>query len=320
MKHVVQLVDSTQYVNTNCFQHQLLDGLRRACKLTTVDLTTALATGIPSSDEVVSCLRLRTLNREISGISRALGTRSIVVYDQDPWESFKHTGTCNGAYTRIAGALNVRTFAVTTYAWEARLARLGFPATFVRMGMLPKYCSADPRWSDRDVDVGFIGQLHPYRVELFDSLRAVGLNVRVMSGGDYRRYVDALSRIKVFVHRESGEYDVNGETIQYAEGLWAKDVEACARGCVSVRNWHPDAYRHMPEYLIGNGLRMFSDDSIDEAVNVIKGALDEANHSPEDCAEERRQCAEAVSWSDDWHVTACILINEHGDESGVEKA
>lgn len=314
MKHVVQLVDSTQYISSNCFQHQLLDGLRRSCTLTTVELATALDRGVPDSAEVISCLKLRTLDRQLSGVSRVLGTRSVVVYDQDPWESFKQSGACRGAYARIVGSLNVRTFAVTTHAWEARLGRLGLPATFVRMGMLPRYCDASPVWSERDIDVGFIGQLHPYRVELFESLRTAGLNVQVISGGDYRQYLETLSRIKVFVHREAGEYDVAGETVQYAEGLWAKDVEACARGCVSVRNWHPDAYHHMPEFLVGNGLRMFSDDSTDEAVNLIRCALDEARHSPVDCDEERRQCADAVSWADDWQVMACILIGEQDDE------
>lgn len=320
MKKVVQLIDSTQYIDTNCFQHQLRDGLQRVCQPDLVSLTEALTTGIPDADLVVSCLRLRTLDRELGSLSRALRGRSVVVYDQDPWEAFKPGAPCNGAYSRVADALNVSFFATTTYAWEARLGRLGFRARHVRMGMLPKYCDAGPGWHERDIDVGFVGQVHPYRAELFDALKAADVNVQVITGGDYAKYLSALSRIKVFVHREAGTYDVNGETIQYAEGLWAKDVEACARGCVSVRNFHPDAYQHMPEALLmAAGLRMFDDESVAEAVNVIRGALAEHDSSPQAFVDDRAWCSRAIAEADEWHTTACILTDEHCDDLNVEE-
>lgn len=320
MKKVVQLVDSRQYVDSNCFQHQLLDGLQRVCQPSVVSLDELMASGVPDEDLVVSCLRLRTLDRSLAQLSRVLRDKSVVVYDQDPWEAFKVSSTCNGAYSRVTDALNVSFFAVTTHAWEARLQRLGFKARHVRMGMLPRYCDPHPGWDARDIDVGFVGQVHPYRAELFDALKLARLNVQILTGGDYPRYLSTLSRIKVFVHREVGEYDVGGEAVQYAEGLWAKDIEACARGCVSVRNFHPDAYQHVPEsFLMAAGLRMFEDGCTTEAVNVIQGALDEHKGSPEAFSNDRDWCARAVAEADAWHETACILTDEHCDDLSVKE-
>lgn len=311
MKRVVQLVDNTEYVNGNCFQHQLLDGLRRSCLLTTIALPDAISRGVPSADHVVCCLKMRTLDRSLPDLARVLAGRRVTVYDQDPWESFKTTGVCNGAYARVVNFLDVENFAITTLAWKDRLTRLGFPAVFVKMGMLPKYCDASPGWNERDIDVGFIGQLHPYRLELFDALRSKGINVKILSGRDYARYLSALSRIKIFVHRESGEYTVNGEIIQYAEGLWAKDVEACSRGCISVRNWHDSAYDHMPVDLIANGLRMFDDSDVEHAVRVIQDALKEQHDNPQAAHEERVACCKAIALDDAWVRTARVLIGEN---------
>lgn len=312
MKKVIQLVDDITYVQGNCFQHQLLDGLRRACSLTTIGLREALQMGaLPDADIIISCLKLRTLDKKLQDVSRLLMGQRTVIYDQDPWESFKIDGACNGAYSRIVDSLHVGFFATTTYAWEVRLQRLGFPARYVRMGMLSRYCCPSPPWEKRDIDVGFVGQVHPYRARLFDGLQRAGVNVQIVHGGDYSTYLSVLSRIKVFVHREAGEYDVNGEGVQYAEGLWAKDVEAITRGCISVRNWHPDAIHHMPDELIGNGLRMFSDDSIDEAVNIIKGALEEYQFDAHDVNRERQACARAIADDDAWFKAAKIIIDEH---------
>lgn len=312
MRRVVHIVDSLEYVRTNCFQHQLLDGLTRACRgglwTASLDEVLRMPAVVKDFDRAVCCLRMRTLHRRLEELSGALGTLPVVVYDQDPWESFKADGACNGAYARAVDALDVKLFAVTTHAWEARLRRLGFNSRHVRMGMLPGHCTSSPGWTERPVDVGFVGQLHPYRLELFEALRARGVRVELVSGGSYARYLEALSRIKVFVHREAGEYDVAGERVQYAEGLWAKDVEAIARGCVSVRNWHQDACLHMPPELVGPGLRMFDDSAIDDAVCHIKSAL--AGHAclPSQAAHERAWCAQLVSQDDAWLETARTLV------------
>lgn len=311
MKTAIQIVDSLQYVEGNCYQHQLLDALRRSCELRTVELrdVDSLAKDTHQGP-IVSCLRLRVLDKERGRIARALAGRQLTVYDQDVWESFRTDGACRGAYGRIAAAIDVRAFAVTTHAWAARLQRRGFNSTFVPMGMLPRHCDSSPGWHERTVDVGFVGMLHPYRTQLFDALQQAGVTVELMSGGlSYPGYLDALSNIKVFVHREAYEYDVADEKVQYGEGLWIKDVEAVARGCVSVRNWHPDAYRHMPAGLIGNGLRMFEDGCTDDTVDMIRGALDQA--SDDSFEKERVQDVDSVICDDAWLKTAQLLVGEH---------
>lgn len=319
MKKVVQLVDNRQYIDNNCFQHQLLDGLQRACQPTIVSLDEALASGVSDADLIVSCLRLRTLDRSLASLSRVLRDKIVVVYDQDPWEAFKASSPCNGAYSRAIDALNVSFFATTTHAWKARLERLGFKARHVRMGMLPRYCDPSPGWDARDIDVGFVGQVHPYRAELFDALKAAGLTIQVLMGGDYTKYLSTLSRIKVFVHREAGEYDVGGEAVQYAEGLWAKDVEAIARGCVSVRNWHEDAYHHVPAGLVAEGLRMFEDGDVSQAAELIASALRESIDAPAEFSQDRNRCAAVIAGDDTWHKTACILTDEHCDDLSVKE-
>lgn len=312
MTAVIQLVDSLKYVEENCYQHQLLDGLRRSCELRTVELRDVESlTKDPHDGPIVSCLRLRVLDREHIRIARALAGRRLTVYDQDPWESFRVNGACRGAYTRISSAVNVRTFAVTTHAWAARLQRHGFKSVFVPMGLLPRHCDSSPGWNQRPIDVGFVGSPHSYRTKLFDDLKKAGITVELTSGGlTYPQYLEMLNNIKVFVHREACEYDIGeeDENVQYAEGLWVKDVEAIGRGCVSVRNWHPDAYHHMPESLIGGGLRMFEDGCVDEAVNIIRGALDQASYDVVDCDAERAQDADTVAKDDAWLKTARLLI------------
>jgi hypothetical protein len=310
MKRVVHIIDSLQYVRDNCFQHQLADGLARACSLWSVSLQDLVRdpTALDGCDVVISCLRMRSLDQHRAEIGACLNGRQVVVYDQDPWESFKFDGACNGAYARVVDAMSVSSFAVTTHAWENRLRRLGFPSRFVRMGMLPRYCAGSPGWHERPVDVGFVGQLHPYRLELFQALRDKGVRVELLSGGGYQRYLAALSRIKVFVHREAGEHDIAGERVQYAEGLWAKDVEAISQGCVSVRNWHQDACLHMPPELVGTGLRMFDDGAIDDAVCHIKGALAAHASMPTQAAHERAWCTRLVAQDDAWLETARTLI------------
>lgn len=312
-KRIVQLVDSLEYARNNCFQHQLLDGLGRAGSLWSVSLADFLREPrvIDDADAVLSCLRMRTLDRHAADIGRALAGRAVVVYEQDPWESFKADGACSGAYARVADAMNVRFFAVTTHAWEARLKRLGFNSRFVRMGMLPAYCTSFPGWHERPVDVGFVGQLHPYRLELFEALRDKGIRVQQVPGGSYQRYLTALSSIKVFVHRETGEYEVAGERVQYAEGLWVKDIEAIARGCISVRNFHPDAGHHVPDRLIGCGLRMFEDGDVDTAARVIADALREPIELEPfvDFQREREWCTQHIVKDDAWLQTAKSLID-----------
>jgi hypothetical protein len=198
-------------------------------------------------------------------------------------------------------------FAVTTRAWAKRLAEWGFKSEFVRMGIIPSYCASFPAWSQRTIDMGFIGSIHPYRRQLFDSLTAHGHVVDVRTGGlSHMGYLEALSDIRVFVHREEYSYRVEHDciaaTIDYAEGLWIKDVEAAARGCLSVRNHHDELVSYVdPEQV--QTIETFHD--IDELVEKLA----QWHRLPESV--RIRRAERAVEWiksQDEWTKTAQALV------------
>ena len=249
MKRVLHIVDSRSYVRSNCFQHQLAEVMPKVAHVDTKELHEVLGHRLHSAnryDLVVSCLKQRTLFRAAQGLQAALGTLPVVVYDQDPWEAFRDGSPFKGAYKTISSYLNVKTFAVTTKWWADLIARWGLPSTFVRMWVLPEYCSSEPTFDSRSVAAGFIGALHPYRRELFEKLEALGTNVIVQGGGlNYAGFREGLSRLQCFVHSEDSPVIVEGREFNLNVGLWIKDVEAASRGCFSIRNRGSDSETYL---------------------------------------------------------------------------
>lgn len=311
MRRVVQIVDSIEYVRSNCYQRQLLDGLERACAGGLVTIPVGVLGSaeaqklLPTADRIVSCMRQRTLDQRRNEVSRAIGDRLLVVYDQDPWEAFRQGSSCVGAYSRICAALNVDRFAVTTMSWVPRLQRLGFKSSFVPMGILPGVCSNSPTPAERPTLVGFVGAMHPYRVALFERLERAGIHVDLVPGGlTHDAYLAALSRIAVFVHRETLTFDVAGEQVDLAEGLWVKDIEAMGRGCISVRNHDDHADEHMPRDAMTRNLRMYRD--LDHAVEVVKIAVNDI--ARRDHAMETSECVNLIRDDDAWFKAAVCLV------------
>ena len=249
MKRVLHIVDSRSYVRSNCFQHQLAEVLPKVAHVDTKELHEVLGHRLHSAnryDLIVSCLKQRTLFKAAPGLQPALGSLPVVVYDQDPWEAFRDGSPYKGAYQAISSYLNVKTFAVTTKWWADLIARRGLPSTFVKMWVLPDYCSSDPPFDARSVAAGFIGALHPYRRELFEKLEDMGTNVIVQGGGlDYAGFREALSRLQCFVHSEDSSVIVAGKEYNLNVGLWIKDVEAASRGCFSIRNRGSDSETYL---------------------------------------------------------------------------
>ena len=104
---------------------------------------------------------------------------------------------------------------------------------------------------------GFVGSLHPYRRELFERLEKLGTSVTVQAGGlGYAGYLEALSRLQVFVHSEDSPVELPNRQANLSAGLWIKDVEAAARGCFSIRNRGSDS----ETYLDGIGTVLLYDD------------------------------------------------------------
>lgn len=238
MKRVLHIIDSKNYVRSNCFQHQLAQVLPKVAHVETRELHEVLGHRfIGKFDMAVSCLKQRTLVKVASGLQTALDKLPIVVYDQDPWEAFRDGSPYKGAYRSISTFLNVKSFAVTTKWWADYITRQGLPSSFVRMWVLPEYCSREPAFDSRSVPVGFIGAPHPYRRELFDRLEELGTNVIVQGGGlNYAGYLEALSRLQCFIHSEDAPVVMGSTTTNLNVGLWIKDVEAASRGCFSIRN------------------------------------------------------------------------------------
>lgn len=258
MKRILHIVDSRSYVKTNCFQHQLAVTLPKVAHVDTKELSEVLGHRfIGRYDLVVSCLKLRTLYRVAMNLRHAIDDVPVVVYDQDPWEAFYDGASCKGAYRAINGYLNVKAFAVTTKWWADFIARQGMPSMFVRMWVLPEYCSNEPAFNARSVPAGFIGSLHTYRKQLFDKLEDLGTNVIVQGGGlNYAGYLEALSRLQCFVHSEELPLTIEGRPANLNVGLWIKDVEAASRGCFSIRNRGSDS----ETYLAGIKTVMLYDD------------------------------------------------------------
>jgi len=236
MTRIVDLVDSLEYARSNCFAHQL-----HSCLHATPGVMTLALDELPTQrgfDGVVCRLRQRTLHRVVDRLASALGDTPLVIYDQDPWEAFRTGSPYRGTYERACELLNVKAIAVTTVAWADLIARRGMPGTFVRMGIMPRYCSSAPAHVDRCIDVGFVGSVHPHRARLFSQLEGMGIHPHIIAGNglSYPNYLNVLSTMRIFVHSEDHPVDVGNERMNLSDGLWVKDVEAAARGCFTVRN------------------------------------------------------------------------------------
>lgn len=313
MKRLLHIVDSRDYITTNCFQHQLYDAFNRlndwnVCTISYDELgSLPIATG--AFDRIVSCLKQRTLFKHAEQLKNYLGDAEIVVYDQDPWESFNDDSPYKGSYDHIASHLNVRTFAVTTKAWADFLSSRGYRSKFVKMWVMRKYCDINLTYDERQFDLAFIGSLHPHRRLLFNELNDNGINVSIMSQRlDYHDYMKALSKIRIFIHNEDKQIIVDKASMNLRDGLWIKDVEAAARGCFIIRNDGLDStsyFHDFPRDKAGNTvLRLY--DSIESIPSIID---DIKKIDPIERLALMNRTVEYIKMSDIWLETASTIIS-----------
>ena len=272
MKRVLSIIDNDAYIKNNCFQHQLQIAFDRYAQHSTVSLA---GLSMPKGyDVIVSRLKLRTLFQQVDLVASKIKKTPIVVYDQDPWESFHDESPYKGAYDLIASRLNVITFATTSAWWVDLISSKGIPATFVRMWMLPEYCQSSISLEKR-TNIGFIGTLHPRRKKLIDELAKRNINVNVVPGNlDYQSFLQKLETLKVFIHNENQPYTVDCMPANIGTGLWVKDIEAAARGCYSVRdNQHGALSYHIDQ--IGS-IKLY--DTFDDIEHILR-AIDPINSS-----------------------------------------
>lgn len=302
MRRILHIVDSYDYAKKNCFQHQLLNTLSSIQYVETKQLNEVLGHNLSRKyDLVVSCLKQRTLKAMSPQLQMSLADTPVVVYDQDPWESFRDVSLNRSAYNIIINHLNVKTFAVTTKWWSDFIRNQGMPSIFVKMWVLPEYCQSEPLFTDRSITTGFIGTVHPHRKKLFDELETLGTNVIVQSGGmNYKGYLESLSRMQCFIHSEDSSINACGRQTNLGVGLWIKDVEAAARGCFSIRNRGSDS----ETYLDGIKTVMLYDDpsEVPALIEQIQSMDPEKRQS---LIDETVQFIKSV---DNWQETVQLLI------------
>lgn len=310
MKTIVQLVDTVEYINSNCFQHQLAMSLRQSCDLIQVELQSIINNDpLPAADNVISCLKQRTLDKHLSAIQRCLLDRSIVVYDQDPWHAYMDDSPYKGSYERIAGALNVKTFALTTQWWVDFLHQRGLPATFVRMWVLPSYCVSRLPYVERLEVAGFVGTVHPRRQQLLDVIDNSGIKTSVLRSNSltYGSFLDEISRLRCFVHNEDMPIFVNGQELNFNTGMWVKDIEAVSQGCFSIRNVGEGSETYFGELPEEEGHRLVKLCNRIEDVPMLIRDIEKMDPVTRQRLIDRT--CQYIKQSNKWQETADVLIN-----------
>lgn len=309
MRRVLHIVDSLEYAVSNCFQHQLLIALNRVSYVDTRSLQELLAFQRSDHrerfDGAVICLKQRTLHRQAAMLARIIDDLPVVVYDQDPWEAFRDGSPFKGTYELAQQQLNVKTIAITTKWWADFAAARGIPTTFVRMWVLGGYSNGIIPFDSRKTRVGFIGTIHPYRQRLFDDLKSRGINVEVSSKHlAYEDYLTALTGIGCFVHNEDSEVIVDGERHNLNVGLWIKDVEACSRGCFSIRNRGVESDSYLADIPT---LRLYDDPGEIPGILTAIEALD-----PLERQAMIDQVTKTINSTNVWVKTATTLVDHFG--------
>ena len=238
MKRLLLLVDSRNYIRSNCYQHQLATTLARHYRVRMMsarEVRFAPLIRLAAYDRVLSVLRLRTLVRLAGSLARVLGDRALYVYEQDVWHAFMDDSPYKGAYRQLTSQLNIAAFLVTSRWWRDFVVGVGLPAKFVRMGMLPEYCDAGPAWEDRPIRLGFQGTLHPHRRAFYAQLAQVGLEVKTLPPAPYAAYLQNLQRMRIYIHSEDAPWYVDGRMFR-RNCAWIKETEVAARGTFVVRD------------------------------------------------------------------------------------
>jgi hypothetical protein len=232
------LIDSREYSFSNCYQHQLIKTLEKSFELDLIELS-ELRQKKPKGP-VLSCLKLRTLDRNVKQVRECVGDTPVMVYEQDPWENFIVGSPYFGSYKRIASQINVSVFFNTSKWWSDRVNEQGLKSEFVNLWMLPEYCVAPKPWSERSHDVIFCGTLYPRRQRFFDELKRLGLDVTVQkSSMSYTQYLEFVSTCRIMIRSEKIDWNVSfgagDHLLEIPNALWIRDVECASRGCFSMR-------------------------------------------------------------------------------------
>jgi hypothetical protein len=268
---VLQLVDSIEYVTTNCYQHQLLSALEEVVDVRLVSLAELGNTSMPQGyDRIVCCLKQRSISAHRMNLRSYLSGASYVMYDQDPWGAYNVSTPYPGLYDWLIENTNLKTIAVTTKWWADYLSSKGISATFVKMSVLPKYCDSSVKYEQRTHELGFVGTVHPHRRALFNDMQKFGMQTYIMHGNnrDYAAYLSSLRGIKIFVRSENNPIKLlDGTETNVGHGIWIRDIEVAAQGCWSLREKFSD--KDMQLY-VSNIPTVKTYDNVEELHGIVK--------------------------------------------------
>jgi hypothetical protein len=241
---ILQLIDTFEYVLNNSWQHQFYKALGEQIDsrlvLTLADINSCPKLNLESYDVILSTLKLRTIFKHLDVVKNLVKDLPICIYDQDPWESFIDHGSYKGAYSVLNNTLNVKTFMNCSQFWCDLVTNKGFKTTLVKMWPLAEYCSNDPKWSSRKINIGYMGQLHPYRKRFVESISKLGFDVTIVKSSTYSDFQSNLSSMKFYLHAEDDQqWFVDGEPIVNSCS-WYKETEVLSRGCFPIRKWDAD--------------------------------------------------------------------------------
>jgi hypothetical protein len=294
-KSLLMLVDARSYIRDNCYQGQLAEVLKENYHVTMISLKEIkyLPWANPKSyDKVLSVLKQRTLDDNLEYISKFLKDTPLYIYEQDVWQAYMDDSPWKGAYDRILKKLNVVTFMLTTKWWMEFVTARGVPATFVKMGMLQRYCDAGKKWEERAHKIAFQGTLHPHRKKFFDELAKLGVQVEFLKSRPYSDFLETLHDIQIYIHTEDAPWCVDGKVIP-RNALWIKDTEAAARGAFAIRDHEDEAYA----YGISELPTIFTYRAVSEVPDII---LRIENMNPVERNQRMQESARVMRERNDW--------------------
>jgi len=236
------VVDSKMYARTNCFVSQLIHSLNQVpeYQIKIISLEELLYGKVlhHSSDPIIFIMRQRIFNRLLDDIACKLNDRPIYFYDQDPWNSYLLDSPSYSFYSKAKRKLNLEKLYLTSKWWADYVqSREKINATFVRMWMLPKYCSPNPPFEMRKTLLGFRGTLRNHRKDFFNQLNDLGIEPSIeLRHLRYRAYLRWLSNVKIYLHNESGFFNCDFGLSLMSNAMWIKDIEIATRGTYVIRD------------------------------------------------------------------------------------
>jgi hypothetical protein len=298
----VLYVDKRQIV-LNCFISQLYHVLNECFDLVLVShsqLTSGKYAKPARGELILSLLKQRMWGNSIPFLARFCERSGLIVYDQDPWESYHDSARCLGSYKLLNDLVPVRQFLVTSGWWSEYIKEKDkLPVSFVRMGVLQSNCSLGAPFAEREHPIGFQGTLHDHRSEFFDFLRQNGKDVAYLPPVEYNKFLTSIQSIGVFIHDERADVRLDG--ILSYNGIRIKDIEVAARGCFAVRNIDLDK----DSYDIDDLPTIFTYSSREEALIVLDRILSIPERRKEDM---RRETVARIRKRDDWQTVVRAIL------------